>query len=109
MAQPCEFTKCPSEMVEMMNFMSMYFSIVKTEGVFYSVLLAKDTSVQPDTSSFFNFLLLYFFPFYFFFSGSGTWSEEDKPGLSPDGRAQLGSPLPEESKAWQLTGKLDAI
>ena len=51
---------------EMMNFMSMYFSIVKTEGVFYSVLLAKDTSVQPDTSSFFNFLLLYFFLFTFF-------------------------------------------
>lgn len=92
-------------MVEMMNFMSVYFTIVKTEGVFYSVLLAKDTSVQPDTSSFFNA----YFPFYFFFSGSGTWSEVDKPGLSPDGRAQLGSPHPEESKAWQLSGRLDAI
>lgn len=38
-----EFIKCPSEMVEMMNFMPVYFTIVKTEGLFYSVLLAKDT------------------------------------------------------------------
>lgn len=30
-------------MVEMMNFMPVYFTIVKTEGLFYSVLLAKDT------------------------------------------------------------------
>lgn len=91
-------------MVEMMNFMPVYFTIVKTEGLFYSVLLAKDTPVQPDTS-FFNT----YFPFCCFFSGSGTWSEVDKPGLSPDNRAQLRSPLPEESKAWQLTGRLDAI
>lgn len=105
MAQLCEFTKCPSEMVEMMNFMSVYFTTVKTEGVFYSVLLAKDNPFQPDPSSLFNVYL----PFYFFFSGSGTWSEVDKAGLSPDSKTQLGSPLPEESKAWQLTGRLDAI
>ena len=29
MAQLCEFTKCPSEMVEMVNFMSVYFTTVK--------------------------------------------------------------------------------